>query len=165
MFLPLLCLGTIQAPSGPASCQLSVSLPSSSGSVSVASFHPFSRSTTTPTPFCTVAPASSPSESGHGTRSLLSATLRPAQQRTPCLAARVAGANRRVRAQAVLPQPRGSCFQTCWFLRPLPRHRQKTVPEPFSYRARRFLHTRDRQRLHSLHRRGTHPVSGYLTRG
>jgi hypothetical protein len=39
--------------------------------------------------------------------------------------------------------------------------RHVMVPEPFSYLARRFLHTRDRRRLHSLHRRGTRPVNGH----
>ncbi len=39
-------------------------------------------------------PVPSPSESGHGMRSCLSATSRPAQQRTPSLAAHVAAADR-----------------------------------------------------------------------
>ncbi len=39
------------------------------------------------------------------------------------------------------------------------------VPEPFSYPARRFLHARDQQRLHSLHRHGTCPVNGHCPRG
>jgi hypothetical protein len=66
MFLLLLCLGTILAPSYPASCQPRCSLPPSSGSVRAASFHLFSRSMTAPTRFCAVAPTPSPSESGHG---------------------------------------------------------------------------------------------------
>ncbi len=35
-----------------------------------------------------------------------------------------------------------------------------SVLESFSYPARRFLHARDQQRLHSLHRRGTCLVNG-----
>jgi hypothetical protein len=46
MFLLLLCLGTILAPSCPASCQPSCSPPPLSGFTGAASFHPFSRSTT-----------------------------------------------------------------------------------------------------------------------
>jgi hypothetical protein len=111
-------------------------------------------------------PALSPSESGHGTRWLPSAALRPAWQWTPCLAARVSVADRRAHAQAVLPQPSASRFQTCWFLHLLLlRHCHETVPEPFSYPARRFLHARDQLRLHSLHRRRTRPVNGHCPRG
>jgi hypothetical protein len=165
MFLLLLCIGTILAPSCPASCQPSCSPPPSSGSIGVAWFHPFSCSTTAPTRSCAAAPAPSPSESGRGTRWLPSATLRPARPRTPRLAARVASADRRVRAQAVLPQPSGSRFQTRWSLYlPLLWRCHETVPEPFSYPARRFLHTRDWRRLHSLHRRGTHLVNGHRPR-
>ncbi len=51
LFLLFLCLGTILAPSCPASCQLSCSPPPPSGSVGVAWFHPFSHSTTAPTQF------------------------------------------------------------------------------------------------------------------
>jgi hypothetical protein len=94
------------------------------------------------------------------------ATLRSARQRTPRLAARVAAADRRARAQAVLPQPSGSCFQTHWYLHlPLLRRRHVMVLELFSYPGRRFLHAWDRQHLHSLHRRGTHPVNGHRPRG
>jgi hypothetical protein len=46
-----------------------------------------------------------------------------------------------------------------------PLHCHETVPEPFSYPARRFLHTRDRRRLHSLHRRGIRPVNEHHQRG
>jgi hypothetical protein len=46
MYLLLLCLGTILAPTCPVSCQPSCSLPPLFGSVGVACFHPFSRSTT-----------------------------------------------------------------------------------------------------------------------
>ena len=166
MFLLLLCLGTILAPSCPESCQPSCSPPPSSGSVGAAWFHPFSRSTTAPTRSCAAAPAPSPSESGRRTRWLPSAALRPARPRTPRLAARVAAADRLARAQAVWPQPSGSRFQTRWYLHlHLHRRRRATVPEPFSYPARRFLHARDRRRLHSLHRRGTRPVNGHRPRG
>jgi hypothetical protein len=158
MFLLLPCLGTILAPS--------CSPPPSSGSVKAAWFHPFSRSTTAPTRSCTAAPAPSPSESGCGTRWLPSAALRLARPRTPRLAARVAAADRRARAQAVLPQPSGSRSKTRWSLHlPLLRRRHVTVPELFSYPARRFLNVRDRRRLHSLHRRGTRLVNGHRPRG
>jgi hypothetical protein len=116
MFLPLLFLGTILAPSCPGICQPSCSPPPSSGSVRAAWFQPFSRSTTAPTQSCAAAPAPSPSESGRGTRWLPSAALRLARPRTPRLAAHIAAADRLARAQAVLPQPSGSRFQTRWFL-------------------------------------------------
>jgi hypothetical protein len=64
-----------------------------------------------------------------------------------------------------LPQPSGSHLQTRWFLRHFPWRCHKTVPEPLSYPARRFLHARDQQRLHSLHRCGTRPVNGHRPRG
>jgi hypothetical protein len=64
MFLLLLFLGTILAPICLASCQLSYSPPSSSGSVEAAWFHHFSCSTTAPTQSCATAPAPSPSEPG-----------------------------------------------------------------------------------------------------
>jgi hypothetical protein len=163
MFLLLLCLGTILASICPASCQPRCSPPPSSGSVRAAWFHPFSRSTTAPTQSCTAAPAPSPSESGRGTRWLPSAASRFARMWTPHLAARVAAADRRVCTQAVLPQPSGSCFQTCWFLHLLFRCHHETVPEPFSYLARRFLHARDRQRHHRCHRRVPIPSTGTAT--
>jgi hypothetical protein len=126
---------------------------------------PFSRSTTDPTPFCASDPAPSPSKSGPRMRSSLSAALRPAWPQTTSLAARVAAADLRVRAQVALLQPSGSRFQTRWSLHLLPQCRHKTVPEPFSYPARRFLHVWDRRRLHSLHRHGTFPVNGHRLRG
>ncbi len=85
--------------------------------------------------------------------------------RTPRVAARVATADRQARAQAVLLQPSWSCSQTCWSLHLLLlRHCHVTVPEPFSYLARRFLHARDQRCLHSLHRRGTSLVNGHRPR-
>ncbi len=56
MFLPLLCLGTILAPSCPASCQPSCSPSLSSGSVGEDWFHQFSCSTKAPTRSCATAP-------------------------------------------------------------------------------------------------------------
>jgi hypothetical protein len=56
-------------------------------------------------------------------------------------------------------------LQTCWFLCHFPWRRHKMVLELFSYLVRRFLHARDWQCLHSLHRRGTYPVNGYRPRG
>jgi hypothetical protein len=165
MFLLLLCLGTILAPSCPASCQPSWSPPPSSGFVGAAWFHPFSRSTTAPMRFCAVAPAPSPSESGRGTRWLPSAALRLARLRMQRLAACVAAADHRDRAQEVLPQPSGSRSQTRWSLHLLLlRCHYETVPEPFSYPARRFFHTRDRRRHHRCHRCGTRPVKGTATK-
>ncbi len=91
--------------------------------------------------------------------------LRLARPRTPRLAAPVATADRRARAQAVLLQPSWSRSQTRWFIHlPLLRHRHVTAPEQFSYPARRFLHGRDRRRLHSFHRRGTRLVNGHRPR-
>ncbi len=166
MFLLRLCLVTILAPSCPASCQPSCSPPPSSGSVGAAWFHPFSRSTTAPMRSCAAAPAPSPSESGRRTRWLPSAALRPARPRMLRLAARVAAADRRAHAQAVLPQPSGSRFQTHWSLHlPLLWCRHETVPEPFSYPARRFLHARDWRRHHRCHRHGPRLINGYRHRG
>jgi hypothetical protein len=110
MFLLFLCPGTILAPSCRTSCQVTSSPPPSSRSVGAVSSHPFSRSTTAPTPSYAAFPAPSPSESGPGTRSSPSAASRLARPRTPRLAARVAVANRRVCTQAVLPPPSGSRF-------------------------------------------------------
>ncbi len=152
-------------PSSPARCQPSSSPPPLSGSVAAAWSLLSSRSMTAPTPFCALAPTHSPSESGHGTRSSTSATSRPARQWTLSLGACDTTADRRVRAQAALPQPSGSRFQTCWFLHLPLWCCDKTVQEPFSYPARRFLHARDRRGLYSLHRRGTRPVNGHCQRG
>jgi hypothetical protein len=116
MPLLLLCLDTILASSCPASCQPSSSPPTSSGPVVVVAWsYLSSRSTTAPTPFCAVAPAPSPSKSGHEMRSSPSAASRPARRRMLSMAARVAAADRRVRPQAVLPQPSVSRFQTRWY--------------------------------------------------
>ncbi len=166
IFLPLLCLGTILAPTCPASCQPSCSLCPSSGSVGVAWFQPFSCSTTAPMRFCAMTPAPSPSESGRGTRWLPSAAIRLAQPQTPRLADCVATADRRARIQAVLLQPSWSRSQTCWsLLLPLFRRCHTMVPEPFSYLAKRFLHARDWRCLHSLHGCSTHLVNGHRLRG
>jgi hypothetical protein len=93
MFLPLLCPGTILAPTCPACCQPSCSPSPSPGSVGAAWFHPFSSSTTSPTWSCAAAPAPSPSESGRGTRWSPSAALRLARPWTPRLVVRVAAAD------------------------------------------------------------------------
>jgi hypothetical protein len=76
-------LGTILAPTCPMSCQPRCSPHPSSGSVGVAWFHPFSRSTTAPTQSCAAAPAPSPSESGCRMWWSPSAALRLAQQQMP----------------------------------------------------------------------------------
>ncbi len=64
-----------------------------------------------------------------------------------CTAACVVTADCKVLAQAVLPQPSRSHFQTCWYLHLPLRRCLEMVLEPFSYPARRFLHARD-QRCH-----------------
>jgi hypothetical protein len=111
-------------------------------------------------------PRSSPSESVRMMRWSLSAALRLARPQTPRLGARVAAADCRAHAQADLPQPSESCFQTRWFLcLLLHRCRHATVLEPFSYLARRFLPVRDRRHIHSLHKHGTRPVSRNCLRG
>ncbi len=85
-----------------------------------------------PSRFCAAAPAPSPSESGRGTRWFLSAASRLARPQMPRLAACVAAADRRARAQAVLPQSSASRSQTRWSLHLLLlRRRHMTVPEPF----------------------------------
>jgi hypothetical protein len=129
------------------------------------SFHPFSHSMMALTPFCAADPTTSASESGPETRASQSATSRPARPRTPSLAVCVTAADCWVRAQSVLPQPSGSRFQTRWFLHLLLWHCHETVPEPFSYPARRFLHARDRQRHHRFHRRSTRPINRHRPRG
>jgi hypothetical protein len=134
MCLLFLCPGTILAPSCRTSCQATSSPPPSCGSFGTASSHPFSRFTMAPTPSCAADPAPSPSESGPETRSSPSAASRLARPRTPCLAARVAAADHRVRTQAVLLQPRGSRFQTRWFLHLPLRRRHETVPNRFPTR-------------------------------
>jgi hypothetical protein len=151
----------------PASCQPSFSPCPSSGSVGGGAwFHPFSCSKTAPMRSCAATPAPSPSDSGRGTRWLPSPALRLARPRTPRLAARVATADCRARTQAVLPQPSRSRSQTRWSLHlPLFQRCHAMVPEPFSYLAKSLLHARDRQRLHSLHRRGTRLVRGHRPRG
>jgi hypothetical protein len=161
MLLLFLCPGTILAPSCQASCQASSSPPPSSGSVGAASSHPFSRSTTAPTPSCAVDPAPSPSKSGPETRLSPSAASRHAWLRTPRLAARVAAADLWVRTQVVLPQLSRSRFQTSRFLHRLLQRCHETVPELFSYPTRRFLHAWDWQRHHRCHRHGTHHVKGH----
>jgi hypothetical protein len=149
--------GTPPPPSG----HWEFSPPPSCGSVRAAWFHPFSHSTRGPTQSCTAAPAPSPAESVRGMRWPPPAALRPAWQQTPSLAACIAAADRRACVQAVLPQPSGSRFQTHWFLHLLlPWHCNEMVLELFSFLARRFLHARDRQRLHSLHKRCTCPLMG-----
>ncbi len=45
------------------------------------------------------------------------------------------------------------------------KRRHETVPELFSYPARRFLHAWDRRCHHKCHRRGTRPINGHRYRG
>jgi hypothetical protein len=114
---------------------------------------------------CAAAPAPSSSEMGRGMRWSPSAASRLARPRTPRLAALVAAADHRVHTQAVLLQLSGSHFQTCWFLHLLFWRCHETVPEPFSYPARRFLQAWDWRCHDRCHRRGTRPVNGHRHRG
>ncbi len=166
MFLLLLCLGTILAPTCPVSCQPSCSPPPLVWVCRGGPVPPLQPLYDGPYAVCAAAQAPSPSESGHGMRWSPSAVLRLVRQRMSRLAAHLVAADRWARAQAVLPQPSRSCFQTRWYLHlPLLRRRHSTVVEPFSYPARRFLHAWDRRHLHSLHRRCTRPVNGHPPRG
>ncbi len=165
MFLLFLCLGTILAPSYPASCQPSYSLPPSSGSVVAVSFHLFSRSTTAPVPFCTVAPAPSPSESGQEMRSLLSATSRPAWQQTPRLAACNATADHWVRARRSCRNQAGLIFRRAGIYTFFPGTASKRSGTVFLPGEEVFAHLGPQQRLHSLHRRCTRPINGHRQRG
>jgi hypothetical protein len=162
MFLLFPCLGTILVASCPVSCQPSFSPAPSSGSIVAASSHLYSRSSTTPTLFCAAGPAPSPSKLGPGMRSSLSAVSRPARLRTPSLAGRG-------RPQGLHPSGPAATKQVSFsdllVSSPSSLCRHEMVPERFSYPARRFLHARDRRRLHSLHRRGTRPVDGHRHRG
>jgi hypothetical protein len=147
------------------SVQPSSSPPPSSGSVVAAWSHLSNHSTKAPTPFCPMALAPSPSKLGHGTRSSPSAASSPVRLRMLSLAARVATADCWVCAQVALPQPSRSCFQARWYLHLPLRRCLETVPEPFSYLARRFLHAQDWRRHHRFHRSGTRPVNGHRHRG
>jgi hypothetical protein len=153
MFLLLLCLGTILAPTSLASCQPSCSPPPSSGSVGAASFHPLNHSTMAPTRFCATVPASSPYESGRGTRWSPSAALKPAWLRMPC------------RGRPLGSRPGGPAPTKRFLHLLLIRRHHKRSRSRFPTRQRRFLHTRYRRRLHSLHRCSTCPVNGHHPRG
>jgi hypothetical protein len=90
------------------------------------------------------------------------------QSRRPAPSSRKRGDKRdsNARPQAVLPQPSASHFQIRSSLHfPLLQRCHEAVPEPFSYPATRFLHARDWQRLHSLHRCGTRLVNRHHPRG
>jgi hypothetical protein len=164
MFLLLLCLGTILVPSCPASCQPSCSPPPLSGSIEAAWFHPFSRSTTAPTRSCAAAPRSFTIRVRSRDEVVAVSRLKACTDATPgspCRRGRPPGsrlggiaATKRVSfSDPLVSSPSSSSA--------LPR----TVPELFSYPARRFLHARDQRRLHSLHRCGTRLVNGHRPRG
>jgi hypothetical protein len=161
MLLLFPCPGTTSVPSCRPSCQMSCWASPSSGCIAAAVSH----LSTAPMPSCSGGPAPSPLGSSWGTRSSPSVASRPAWKRMPHLAVCNATANCRASDLAVPPPPSGSRLQTRWFLHLLLWCRRETVPEPFSYLARRFLHARERQCLHSLHRRSTHPINGYCHRG
>jgi hypothetical protein len=110
---------------------------------------------TVPTPSCSVNPTPSPSGLGRGKSSSPSAVSRPTRKWMPHLAIRDSSAHQRASAQAVLPPPSGSRFQTRWFLHLLPRWRQTTVQELFFRLRTGFLHALDRQCHPGLHSSGT----------
>jgi hypothetical protein len=62
------------------------------------------------------------------------------------------------------PRPSGCRFHIPWPLDLQSRRRHKTVPEPFSYPAQRFLHAWDRRCHHCLHISGIRRVSGHCHR-
>ena len=161
MLLFTLCPGTIPAPTPacPASCRPSSSPPPWSGSAAAAPCRRCGRCTTAPTPSSAAAAAPSLSGSGRETRSSPLAALRRTRPRTPRPAVRVTAADRRASAQAVPPRPSVCRSHTPWSLH-LQRRRRETVPEPFSYPARRFLHARDRRRHQRLHSSGIRRASG-----
>ncbi len=168
MLLFTLCPGITAAPPFPASCQPSSSPPPWSGSAAAAPCRRYGRCTTAPTPSSAAVAAPSRSRSGPERRSSPSAAWRPALPRTPCPAARSAAANHRASTQAVPPRPNAQTaplrpneypLLTPWPLH-LQRRRRETVPEPFSYPARRFLHARDRRRHQRLHSSGIRRASG-----
>ncbi len=166
MFLLLLCLGTILAPSCPASCQPSCSPPPLSGSIGAAWFHPFSRSTPAPTRSCAAAPAPSPSELGRGTRWLPSADLKA------CTAADATPGSPRRRGRPPGSRP-GSLAATkrVSFSDPLVSSPSSSLAPPRDSPATVFLPgeevsaCQDRRRHHRCHRHGTCLVNGHGHRG
>jgi hypothetical protein len=160
LFIPCPGITPVPAPACPASYRPSSSPPAWCGSAAAAPSRRYSRCTTAPTPSSAAAPAPSLSGSGRETRSSPLAALRRARPRTPRPAVRVAAADRRASAQAVPPRPSGCRSHTPWSLH-LQRRRRETVPEPFSYPARRFLHARDRRRHQRLHSSGIRRASGH----
>jgi hypothetical protein len=142
MLLLFPCPGTISVPSCQLSCQMSCWAPPLSGCNAAGASHLSTAPMTAPMPACGGGPAPSPSGSGRGTRSSPSAASRPARKRMPHLAVCDATAIRRASDLAVPPPRTGSRLQTRLFLHLLLWCRQETVPEPFSYLARRFLHAR-----------------------
>jgi hypothetical protein len=162
MLLLTLCPGTtpVPVPSCPASYRPSSSPPTWSGSAAAAPSRHYSRCMTAPTPSSAAAAAPSLSGSGRETRSSPLAALWRARPRTPRLAVRVVAADRRASAEAVPPWPSGCRSHTPWSLH-LQRRRRETVPAPFSYPARRFLHARDRRRQQCLHSSGIRRASGH----
>jgi hypothetical protein len=165
IFFKTLHVPAISLPRHNSSTQLLSELPAEllstpPGSVGVASFlHSFNRSTTAPTQFCAVAPAPSPSASGHGMRSSLSATSRPAWQRTP---AWQPASPRQTAGFA----PRWSCRNQAgladllgfFAFFPTP---PQNGPETVFLLGEEVFACPDWQCLHSLHRRGTCPINGY----
>jgi hypothetical protein len=166
MLLLFLCSDTIPVSSCRPSCEASCCKPHLSGCGTVASSHLSTAPMTAPTPSCGMDPATSPSGSGCRMRTSLSATSKPAQKWTPCLAVHDAVADRWASTQAAPPPPSGSHFQTRWFLHLLLlRCRQATVQELFFQSQTGFLHALDRRRHPCLYSSGTRTVSGHRHRG
>jgi hypothetical protein len=165
MFLLLLCLCTILAPSCPVSCQPSCSSPPLIWVRRGGVIPPLQLPNDGPYAVLHRGPRSFTIQVGSRDEVIAVSRLKACMAADAMPAARVATADSRVFTQPVLPQPSESHLQTRWFLRLLHQRHHKMVPETFSYLARRFLHARDRRRLHSLHRHGTPPINGYRPRG
>ncbi len=151
----------------PASCQPSSSLPSPSGSVVAAWSHLSSHSTTAPTPFCAMAPTPSPSESSHKVKDKVIAI----SHFKACTAADAKPGSPHHRGRPPSSRP-GSPAATKWALfsdplvsspssLTLPRDGPGTVFLP----SEEVFALPGLARLHSLHRRGTHPVNRHRHRG
>jgi hypothetical protein len=165
MLLIFPCPGTIPVPSCWPSWQMSCCVPPSSSCAAAAPSHLSTAPTIAPMPSVGVDPTPSPSGSGRGMRLSPSAASKPARKRMPHLAVCDAVANRWASAQAVLPPPSGSRFQTRWFLHlPLLRRHQAAVQETFFWSWTGLLNALDWRRHPSLHRSGSRTVSSHRLR-
>jgi hypothetical protein len=164
MFLPLLCLGTILEPTCPASCQPSCSPPPvwvhRGGLVPPLLLYD------SPCAVLRRGPRSFTIRVGSGDKVVAISRLKA------CMAADATPGSLRRRGRPLDSHPssltasKRVSFSDPLVLRLLLHRRcHATVLEPFSYPARRFLHARDRRRLHSLHKHGTRPMTVQRPRG